>query len=448
VATFNHISGAEPSTVTFKAATVSMTRNSSVMHQEIISLGDPDSSLAISAVLNAQPASTAWGLVTRPVISSVGGVVAIQGNSTVFQGGAPWSVSQVAGSTWSVRAQNSSAGDLQATVAQASTVWAVQLTQYSTTVNVSSLAGKVLVDQNSTVWAVQMTQYSTIVAVSSLGGRVQVAPSDTSWASSAGFHFTSSGELQISGTFSASTVVTVSQLLDSSGGSVTAADSANNAIRVNVVAGAAGGSTIVTVSTGSVRVQQSSAVDLQATVAQASTTWAVQLSQYSTTVNVSSLAGKVLVDQNSTVWQVQINGNSTVTLDTSLQSTTTPSSNSSGLVVRQALPHIFTTASSNAFASTTLAIQSSAANTRIYVTAYSILTTSAGPTALSFRSSGTLVWPLILAAVSSAISGANLAVSYPSYLFRTVGGSDALNLHTQGSTGGGFRVGVSYFKSS
>src|SRR6185295_18741536 len=126
-------------------------------------------------------------------------------------------------------------------------------------------------------------------------------------------------------------------------------------------------------STFNVRALQSSAADLQATVTQASTVWAVQLTQYSTTVNVSSVAGAVMTrssaaDHMGTVYQSTAGDlKATVTLDGSLQSTSTPSTNSSGLVVRQALPHIFTTASSNAFASTTLAIQSSAANTRMYV---------------------------------------------------------------------------------
>lgn len=103
MATFSRIGGAEPSTITFKAATVTQTRNSSVMHQEIISLGDPDSSNAIAAVLNTTPASTAWGIVTRPV-----GTQTIQGNSTVFQGGAPWTIAgnstvkQGSGDIWSV----------------------------------------------------------------------------------------------------------------------------------------------------------------------------------------------------------------------------------------------------------------------------------------------------------------------------------------------------------
>jgi hypothetical protein len=365
VPTFSNIGLQEPSTITNRVAAVTIDRGGVTEQQEILVLGDSESSGAVARVLASAPPSTTYGLVVRVAdpsttvnVSSVSGVV---------------SVSPV--STASVRVAQSTASDLQATVTPASSSWQVQVTNpsttvqvsslagvvavspvstasmrvaqssaadlnvtvagYSTTVNVSSLggvvltrladrdqstqvvavlnatpasttyaiavrevahstgpfqvsslAGKVLVDQNSTVWPVQ---------VSSVAGTVTVRPSDTNWASSAGFHFDGSGNLNIAGSFSASTVTTISQLLDSSGGSVTVGDNVNQALRVNVVAGAAGGSTIVTVSTGSVRVHQSTAADLNVTVA-----------GYSTTANVSSVAGRVLVDQNSTVWPVQV----------------------------------------------------------------------------------------------------------------------------------------------
>jgi hypothetical protein len=93
---------------------------------------------------------------------------------------------------------------------------------------------------------------STQVSVSSLAGTVTVAPNSTGFATAAGFTFNSSGEL------------------------------------LTVGGGSASGSTIVTVSTGHVTVDN-----------------------FSTTVSVSSLAGRVLVDQNSSAWQVQIHGDST-----------------------------------------------------------------------------------------------------------------------------------------
>lgn len=274
---FNNLGLQEPSTITARVGTVTIARGSTTEHQEIMVLGDVSSSNAIARVLSATPASTEFGLAVR-VVEQPSTLVTV--------------------STGSVRVHQSTAADLQATVAQASTVWQVQVGGYvapSTTVNVSSVSGV-----------------------------VTVRPSDTNWASSAGFHFDSSGALQIAGTFSASTTVNVSsvagvvtvsplassnssvylsvrlsdgtsfipisqdytdgstysslvapgvafnnssnntfrtvglttpfpvQMTDSSNASVKPGDATNQAIRVNVVAGAAGGSTVMTVSTGSI----------------------------------------------------------------------------------------------------------------------------------------------------------------------------------------------------
>jgi hypothetical protein len=57
------------------------------------------------------------------------------------------------------------------------------------------------------------------------------------------------------------------------------------------------------------------------------------------------------------------------------------------------------------------------------------------------------LWPLTLAALSSAVAGANLAVAAPGYLFRTAGASDALNFKTAGTTCAGVQLGVSYFRA-
>jgi len=137
------------------------------------------------------------------------------------------------------------------------------------------------------------------------------------------------------------------------------------------------------------------------------------------------------------------------TIGTNLQSTSAPSSNSSGIVTRQVIDNILTTASTNAFAaSTSLSIQSSGAALRSYVVAYSITSTNAGPHKVKFYSSGTMTWPVQLAAVSSAISGVNLAVSAPAYLFRT-NASEALTLQigSGASTVSGYQVAVSYFRA-
>lgn len=283
--TFSHISGAEPSTVTFKLATVAQTRNSSAMHQEIMALGDPDTSNAIAAVLNAVPASTAWGLAVRQVGNS-----SIQGNSTVFQGTSPWLIA--GNSTVVVVSGNSS-------VFQASSAWQVQVTNQA-------------------------------------------------------------------------------------------------------------------------RVSNSTASDFLA-----------QISGNSTAV----------IQGNCTAFQ----GGAPWTVADVMQSSVAPSSGSSGLIVRQVIDNILTTASTNAFASTSLSVQSSGAALRSYVVAYSITSTVQAPTAVKFYSSGTMTWPVVLAALSSAVSGVNLAVSAPAYLFRTAA-SEALTLQVASSVAG-FKVGVSYFRA-
>ncbi len=158
--TFNSISGAEPSTTSFRVATVTMTRNSTLAHQEILSIGDPDTTNALAAVLNTTPGSTAWALAVREVapsttvqVSSVGGAVVVR--------------SSAANALVSV--YQSTAADLNVTVAG----------------------------------------YSTTAAISSVSGRVATMPLSTLWASSAGFHFDSSGALQTVASFTGSTTVVV-----------------------------------------------------------------------------------------------------------------------------------------------------------------------------------------------------------------------------------------------
>ena len=89
--TFGNIAGEESATVTFKMATVTIDRNSTVAHQEIMTIGSPQTSNALAAVVASAPASTEFGLVVR-----VADNVTIQGNSTVFQGGT-WNVTNVSG---------------------------------------------------------------------------------------------------------------------------------------------------------------------------------------------------------------------------------------------------------------------------------------------------------------------------------------------------------------
>lgn len=444
MATFNHISGAEPSTITFKAATVSQTRNSSLMHQELISLADPESSLAIAAILGAAPASTTFGLVVRRVGDSTS---IIKGDSTVFQGGtwtvtvsgnstvAPltgslWTiqgnstVAPLAGSTWNTRTLQSSAADLQMTATPAAgSTWNVRPIQSSA----ADLQATVTPAAGST-WSVRPIQSSAADLNASVqpiaGSTWRTQPGSTLWASSAGFHFDSSGALQVAASFTGSTgPLTISQLLDSSGGSVTAADSANNAIRVNVIAGTVSWN-LGTLQSSAVASAQSSALLVRIVGGPSS----------AVDCTIRALLSSTSAD-NPVV----------ATIGTNLQSTTAPSSNSSGLVVRQVIDNILTTASTNAFVSSAFTIQSSGAGLRSYVVAYSILSTNAGPSRVKFMSGSTMLWPVIFAAVSSAVSGANLAVSAPAYLFRTKSaGPLSLNLV---SSLAGFQAAVSYFRA-
>lgn len=65
MATYGNIGLAEPSTITKSLATVSLTRNSSTVHQEIMTIGDAESSLGVASVVDSAPPSTEFGLVTR-----------------------------------------------------------------------------------------------------------------------------------------------------------------------------------------------------------------------------------------------------------------------------------------------------------------------------------------------------------------------------------------------
>ena len=60
--TFTNLDLEESATVTARVGTVQMARGSTNEEQEIICLGDPDSSNALAAVTNVAPASTRWAL--------------------------------------------------------------------------------------------------------------------------------------------------------------------------------------------------------------------------------------------------------------------------------------------------------------------------------------------------------------------------------------------------
>jgi hypothetical protein len=368
---------------------------------------------------------------TQVAVSSLAGTVTTQPQSTVWAGNA--------GFHFDGSGNLNIAGSFSA----------------STTVNVSSLAGKVSVEQNSTVWAVQLTQWSTTHNVSSLAGRVQVAPSDTNWASSAGFHFDGSGNLLTAGGAGGSSQVTISRVQDGADVGVFVGDSTNNAIRVNVVAGAAGGSTTVNVSSlaGKVTVDQNSTVwQVQVSsvagvvnVQQNSTTWAVQLTQWSTTHNVSSLGGVVAVAQNSTVWQVQAAVKDS--LGNLIESSTRAIGTNStmrGLSVRSLMPDS-TFVSGQASSAESQLITSAA--TQIFVYAYNLSPLSTGANLIRFLSGSTQeLWRERLLGTSTQYptppTGLAMCVSPPAWLFRTAA-SQALLLS---ATSSGVNYSVSFWR--
>lgn len=400
--TFNHIGGAEPSTLTFKVATVSQTRNSSLMHQEILSIGDPDTSNAIAAVLNTTPASTAWAIVTRPL-----GPVTIQGNSTVFQGTSPWVIggnSSVwqGSSAWQVqvtnqaRVSNSSAADFLATISgnssvwQGSSAWQVQVTNQARVTNSSAADFLVTVSGNSTVF--QGTS-PWIIA-----GNSTVAPlPGSTWATRP--IQSSAADLQMTAT---------------------------------PVAG----------STWNTRPIQSSAADLQMTATPlAGSTWNVRSLCSSRADFLNTVYQSSASELKASAWTFDGIGNA---VESSTRAVGT-NSTMRGIAVRQILPTFLTTASSNVFASTTWTIATSNAATIQYVYAYSITTTNQTPTKIGFYAGSTLVWPIVLAAISSAVSGVNLAVSPPAYLFAGATGAILQMKTAAASTGGGYKAGVSYW---
>ena len=230
----------------------------------------------------------------------------------------------------------------------------VRQVDYSTTVNISSVAGRVLADQNSTVWSVQ-------------------------------------------------------------------AD-------------------------GRLRAQNSTIGDLLASVQQNSTVWAVQVDGRVRAQN--STIGDLLasVQQNSTVWQTQ------AALRTSSGagiegSTTTPSTGSVlGLHVRAVQPSGRQSTSLLANIGTaggsTLLI-SSVAGVKHKCYAYAVTSTVTAISSIAFVSSAASErWGLLLGSGSSGITGANLAVAPPGFLFET----DVANaLNFTASSTGLYRVSLAWF---
>lgn len=91
--TYKNIAVEESATVTARVATVEIARGSTNEMQEILVVGDPQSSLGMARVLAAVPGSTEFGLVVRVAdpstgpfaISSIAGVSVVRQESTAWQ---------------------------------------------------------------------------------------------------------------------------------------------------------------------------------------------------------------------------------------------------------------------------------------------------------------------------------------------------------------------------
>lgn len=212
MATFNHISGQEPSTVSFKLATVTQTRNSSVMHQELMVISDPDSSLANAAVLNTDPASTAWGLVVRDArYSTIVSVAALPANTSNV------SITSFAAALISsgVPAAGSSGLVVQQVgyVAPSTTVTVAAMPANSSLVQISAFSAALISSAapagNSSALLVRVVGGASSAA----DFKVTATPVSTGWVKQAGFSVDSSNYLNVNASFTGSTIVTVSTIV-------------------------------------------------------------------------------------------------------------------------------------------------------------------------------------------------------------------------------------------
>lgn len=391
MATFNHISGQEPSTVSFKVATITQTRNSSVMHQEILSIGDPDSSAAIAAVVNQAPGSTAWALAVREVTpTSIVTIAALP--PTLLS----TSVSAANSTAFHVRVVGgaSSAADFPVAISGNST--AIQGT------NPWTIAGNSTVVQGTSPWTIAGT--STVVVASG----------------------------------NSSVIVT-------SGNSSVIVTSGNSSVTISAVAAGAGRLNI-----GSTAADNAVLISGNSTVVVASGNSSVIITSGNSSVTITAIAagaGRINIGSTAADNAVALADGAGNALESS---TSAPSTGARGLLVRPILGGSTTYSASTTGQSTATVLVSSAAASRAFVYAYSITSTLAGPVTWAIysgaNSGGTRLWGGVLAAVSSAISGVNLAVSPPAYLFANSTGN-ALTFVTATSNAG-LDVSMAYWVST
>lgn len=308
---------------------------------------------------------------------------------------------------------------------------------------------------------------STQVNISSVTGRVAAMPHSTDYASCGGFHFDSSGALTIGGTITAqagSTLSTAFASMQISDGSTWVSDSTERAIRVvggsslapvfvklastavgwevkNVTGSAlnVGGTLLVSSLAGAV-IMRSSAADALGTVYQSS------FANLCASVHNSTIGDLLAsVQQNSTVWQTQAKMQDSSGVGPNIVGTR-PTTGAQGFAVRTVLNDLqstcFSTMGNNSTSSTI--VSSAATPLRVKVYAYSITSTVQAINTLSFASSlANPIWCVQMQSMSSGITGANLAVSPPAWLFATEA-SSPLVFKVTGTTGT-YHLSVSYF---
>lgn len=411
MATIGDINLEEPSTVTKRLAAVEIERNSTAQYQEVMVLGSPNSttSLALAEVTDSVPASTTMGLVVRVAQPSTG----------------PIAISSIAGP-----------------------------------VTVRSSAANALVTVYQSTATDLLARVNQGIGNSSAGDRWRVMTANSSAADYNAVRLVDSSGTGYHGPTNPLPIA----LTDSSNAVVKAADSANNAIRVNVVAGAAAGSTNVTVSR---MVGNSSAGDYMPVriVNSSGDGFAAPAVDYmhDSTMTASTVTGPGVVLRGSATAPSAISGDDRFVLQWALRngaavsaltdangaivntSTSAPSSNAVGIITRPVVSGMQTYAASTTGQSTATTLVSSAAGSKAFVYAYSITSTaSTGPVAAGFYDGATLKWPIRL---SSGFAGANLAVSPPAYLFSGSTGA-ALTFNVASTVTGGLTLGVAYWIST
>lgn len=379
MASIGDINLQEPSTVTKRLAAVAIDRNSTTQYQEVMVLGSPNSTgvVALAEVQATVPASTSFGLVVRvadpstgPIqISSVGGVVAVSTG--------PVQVSSVGG------------------VVQVSTG----------PFQISSIVGVVTVSTGP-------------FAISSIAGVTRTMPNSTAWASSAGFHFDSSGAMQVTG--------------------LTATVSPNSSAADYIPVRISNGSTFL-----------SPAVDYThgSTLSASTVAGPTVLLRASSTTPAAVSTSDMFVTQWGTLNGAAVHAMATSSGAFINAEASQPSTSAIGLVVRPVIGGIQNYAASTTGNSTATTIVSSNAASKAYVFSMTITSTVTalvnGGVYDGANSGGTLKYPFV---ISSGYGGLTLTVSPPAYLFSGSTGS-ALTFVTN-SSNGGMNVAISYWIST